>query len=126
SSRLGSWKTMPKVFRASSCSFETLCCARKSSPVVGFSNVVSILIVVLLPAPLGPRKANNSPFITSKLISFTAVNSPNFFVRFLTEMIGCIKKIVVIITKTVERKKYFKEIKLLLIQHHFQHYLGKK
>ena len=35
-------------------------------PAVGASSVVSILMVVVLPAPLGPRKAKISPALTSK------------------------------------------------------------
>ena len=40
---------------------------------------VSILIVVDLPAPLGPRNAKMPPASTSKLTSFTAVNVPKVF-----------------------------------------------
>ena len=35
--------------------------AIKSRPSLGVSTVVSILIVVVLPAPLGPRKAKMTP-----------------------------------------------------------------
>ena len=38
----------------------------RSVPLVGRSSVVSILMVVVLPAPLGPRKAKISPGATSK------------------------------------------------------------
>ncbi|KEP85934.1 hypothetical protein X278_05585 [Oenococcus oeni IOEB_0205] len=38
-----------------------------------------ILIVVDLPAPLGPMKAKTSPEFTSKLISFKALKLPKFF-----------------------------------------------
>ena len=44
----------------------------------------SIFIVVVLPAPFGPRKPNISPRLTSKLIRFTATNAPNFY-RLRTE-----------------------------------------
>jgi hypothetical protein len=57
---------------------------------VGFRTVVSILMVVDLPAPFGPRKAKIEPVSTSKLMSFTAVKSSNFFVRDLTESMFCI------------------------------------
>ena len=40
-----------------------------------------IRIVEVLPAPLGPRKPNDSPGATSKSMASTAVNSPNRFVR---------------------------------------------
>src|SRR5947209_5212097 len=39
-----------------------------------------ILIVVVLPAPLGPRKANSSPGSTRRLSRFTAVLLPYFLV----------------------------------------------
>src|SRR5215472_19006698 len=42
---------------------------------------VKILIVVDLPAPLGPRKPTISPRLTSKLILSSARNDPKFFVR---------------------------------------------
>ena len=38
-------------------------------------------MVVVLPAPLGPRKPKISPRPMVKLIPLTAVNSPNFLVR---------------------------------------------
>ena len=41
-------------------------------PEVGGSSVVSIRKVVDLPAPLGPRKATNSPAATSMSTPFTA------------------------------------------------------
>ena len=40
-----------------------------------------IRIVEVLPAPLGPRKPNDSPGATSKSMASTAVNSPNRLVR---------------------------------------------
>ncbi|MEJ0037137.1 MAG: hypothetical protein WDO68_13845 [Gammaproteobacteria bacterium] len=43
---------------------------------------MSILMVVVLPAPFGPRKANSSPGFTSNEMSFTAWKSPNFLTRF--------------------------------------------
>ena len=41
-------------------------------PLVLARVVVRIEIVVVLPAPFGPRKANSSPGPTSKLMSSTA------------------------------------------------------
>src|ERR1039457_6298515 len=55
-------------------------------PEVGSSNVVSILIVVLLPAPLGPSRPKISPEGTSKLIASTATKSPNRRVRLNVSM----------------------------------------
>src|SRR5688500_17626626 len=52
-----------------------------TSPAVGRSRPVSILMVVLLPAPLGPRKPKKRPRATLKVRSSTAVFSRNTFVR---------------------------------------------
>src|SRR5512142_521866 len=41
-------------------------------PPLGAMRPVSILIVVVLPAPFGPRKPKISPRFTSKLTAFTA------------------------------------------------------
>src|SRR5262249_28124266 len=57
-------------------------------PPVGRIRVVSILIVVVFPAPFGPRNAKISPAFTSNEILSTAVKSPNFFARFRTRIIG--------------------------------------
>src|SRR5260370_15923533 len=43
-------------------------------PDVGASVVVRIEMVVVLPAPLGPRSAKNSPASTRRLIPSTALN----------------------------------------------------
>src|SRR4030042_6515500 len=53
-------------------------------PLSGFITPVSILIMVVLPAPLGPRKPKSSPVFTSKLTRSTANNSPKRFVRLVT------------------------------------------
>jgi len=53
---------------------------------VGFSKVVKIIIVVLFPAPLGPKNPKISPFSTEKEISLTATRSPNDFVRDLVSI----------------------------------------
>src|SRR5690606_14002290 len=41
-------------------------------PLLGSSSVASMRMVVVLPAPLGPRKPNTSPGLTSKLTPSTA------------------------------------------------------
>ena len=46
---------------ASTASVWMSCPAIQARPVVGFKRPVSILIVVVLPAPFGPRKQNSSP-----------------------------------------------------------------
>src|SRR5579871_875186 len=67
-------------------------CVRTSSPstcaapFVSGSSPVSILMTVVLPLPLGPRKPKISPRFTSKLTSFTAVNSPNVRTRCSAEI----------------------------------------
>ena len=53
---------------------------------MGWSSVVSILMVVDLPAPFGPRKAKISPSATSNEIPSTAVTSPNVRLRLRTSM----------------------------------------
>src|SRR4051812_8801285 len=57
-------------------------------PLVGRSRVVSIWMVVVLPAPLGPRKAKISPERTSNEIPPTAVTVPKVLTRFSTRIIG--------------------------------------
>src|SRR5947209_16792590 len=56
-------------------------------PLVGWSKVHSILIVVLFPAPLGPRKPKVSPRSTSRSIPFTACISPKERDSFSTVMV---------------------------------------
>src|SRR5688500_9324206 len=51
--------------------------ATTALPLVGASSPVSILMVVVLPAPFGPRNPKISPDCTLKLTAFTAVKSPN-------------------------------------------------
>src|SRR5271170_8118551 len=50
--------------------------ATNPCPEVGTMSVVSIRLRVVLPAPLGPSRPNNSPRRTSKLTWSTAVKSP--------------------------------------------------
>src|SRR6516164_7282504 len=65
------------------CRFTSIGRAAKSSPsssilpAVGASSPVSILMVVDLPAPFGPRKPKNCPASTRRLIASTALNEPN-------------------------------------------------
>ena len=44
-------------------------------PEVGISSVISILIVVVLPAPFGPSRPKSSPSWISKLMPRTASTS---------------------------------------------------
>src|SRR5262249_49307870 len=57
-------------------------------PAVGRSSVVSIWIVVVLPAPLGPRKAKISPERTWNETPSTARTSPKVLTRFSTWIMG--------------------------------------
>src|SRR5882757_9009963 len=57
-------------------------------PEVGASRPVSILMVVDLPAPLGPRKPKNCPGATHRSIPLTATSSPKRRVRPWIEMVG--------------------------------------
>ncbi len=55
-------------------------------PAVGRSRVVSIWIVVVFPAPFGPRNAKISPRATSKEMSLTAWTSPKLLERLRTSI----------------------------------------
>src|ERR1017187_2652525 len=57
--------------------------ATRASPEEGGNSVVSILIVVVLPAPLEPSKPKTSPALTERVKESTAVNAPKRRVRFL-------------------------------------------
>src|SRR6266487_481288 len=57
-------------------------------PLVSGRRVVKILMIVLLPAPLGPSKPKTSPWLTEKLTVSTAVWSPKLLTRSTTSIIG--------------------------------------
>src|ERR671922_1967059 len=57
-------------------------------PEVGHRKQVSMRMVVVLPAPFGPRKPTISPFFTSNEIWSTARLRAYFFVSSLTLIIG--------------------------------------
>src|SRR5713101_2617 len=57
-------------------------------PALGASRPVSILIVVDLPAPFGPRKPKNCPLSTVRSIWLTATSSPKRRVSFSVTMAG--------------------------------------
>src|SRR5260370_27249293 len=57
-------------------------------PAVGAISVVSILTIVVLPAPLGPSSPKTSPRRTSKLTWSTAVKAPKRLVRSLVCIAG--------------------------------------
>src|SRR5688572_20598228 len=60
----------------------------RAVPEVGEASVQSMLIVVLLPAPLGPRKPKTSPGGTVKDTPRTASTSPKDLTRSTTSMAG--------------------------------------
>src|SRR2546425_8935983 len=86
SSSEGSWKTSPIRDRTAAGSCETSIPATCASPEVGRSSVQRMLIVVVLPAPLGPRKPKTSPCSTARSIPRTASMSPYVFTRPLTSI----------------------------------------
>src|ERR1039458_1624305 len=57
--------------------------ATRASPEEGGNSVVSILMVVVLPAPLEPSRAKTSPALTERVTASTAVNVPKRRVRSL-------------------------------------------
>src|ERR1043166_21956 len=63
-----------------------------ASPPLSGSKPVSILITVVLPLPLGPRKPKISPLATSKLTPFTAVNFPKLRTSPRAEMAGSVAR----------------------------------
>src|SRR5262245_10479765 len=65
--------------------------ATRAVPEVGASSPFSILIVVVLPAPFGPRKPKICPRGTSKLTASTATKSPNVLVSSWTTTAGSAK-----------------------------------
>src|SRR5581483_1715893 len=62
--------------------------ATRAVPELGTIRVPRVRTVVVLPAPLGPRKPNTSPYSTLKDTSWNAVRSPKRLVRFSTTSAG--------------------------------------
>jgi hypothetical protein len=58
-------------------------------PEVGGRSVVSLLITVDLPAPLGPSSPNTSPASTERVRLSTAVSGPNRHVSALVSSMVC-------------------------------------
>src|SRR5947208_5110834 len=87
-SRLGSWNTTPNRLRTSVGCAVGSSPSSSSEPLVGRSRLVSILMVVVLPAPFGPRNAKISPARTSNETSLTALTSPNDLTMCWTRMMG--------------------------------------
>src|ERR1700688_375416 len=75
--------------RTDSASVRTSKPSTQAVPSLRGSRPVSILMTVVLPLPLGPRKPKISPFSTRKLTPFTATKSPKRRTRFSAEMASC-------------------------------------
>ncbi len=78
SSAVYSCGTTPITFLTSLSCFPTSKPKTDALPSVGFRIVISMLIVVVFPAPLGPRKPNISPSATWKETLSTATSCPKF------------------------------------------------
>src|SRR6266480_3585668 len=61
----------------------------QAAPPLSGKSPVSILMTVVFPLPLGPRKPKISPFSTRKLTSFTAVKLPKRRTRCSAAMAAC-------------------------------------
>src|SRR6267143_5787641 len=80
------------IFLILAASFSTSKPATDAEPEVFRRIVVRILIVVLLPAPFGPRKPKNSPSLTLNVIPLTAlVPSPYVLTSWDTSIIPGIR-----------------------------------
>src|SRR5262245_37526694 len=78
----------PMLARSARRSVRTSCPATDPAPEVGSSSPISILIVVVLPARLGPRRPKISPRATEKLTRSTATKSPNARLSSCTSIAG--------------------------------------
>src|ERR1700738_1951210 len=72
--------------RTDSASVRTSRPSTQADPSLSGSKPVSILMTVVFPLPLGPKKPKISPFSTRKLTPATATKSPKRRTRFLAEM----------------------------------------
>ncbi len=65
--------------------------ATDAVPDVGDRSVVSMRIVVVFPAPFGPRRPKTSPLPTVKLIDCTAPRVPKYLVRLRVSIMNGLK-----------------------------------
>ncbi len=79
-----SWGHTPITFLISSRFFVTSKPPMTAVPFVGLSIPLRMLIVVVFPAPFGPRRLKSSPCLISRFKLSTAVTSSNFFTRSFT------------------------------------------
>src|SRR6476659_5616431 len=89
-SMLGFWKMIPMLRRTAVASRSRSWPAMVTVPSVFDSIVVRIEMVVVFPAPFGPRNAKSSPGSTSKLTSSTAATDDFLYrlVRCWTRIMG--------------------------------------
>ncbi len=99
---------MPMDFLTSEGSFTQSCPEINAIPDVGKSNVQRMFMVVVFPAPFGPRKPKIVPSSTSKETSFTAVMAPNCFVRFST--------LIIVYQKIQRMSKIYQKLSIKLIK----------
>src|SRR3989344_959403 len=111
---------MPKEDLASCCSVKGLKLLINIVPELGFNKVVSIRIVVVFPAPFGPKNANISPLLTSKEILFTAIKSLNFFTKSFTAIIEVILRQTTCSLKTFSHFRLFPDALLSSIENRIQ------
>ena len=81
SSTEASWPVRLIRPRTLSASRTMSCPSTRAEPPSGASSVASIRIVVVLPAPFGPRTPYTEPLRTDRSTPSTACVSPNDFVR---------------------------------------------
>ena len=82
------WPVSPIERRTASGSLSTSWPATRAVPLVGRLRVVIIRTVVVLPAPLGPRRPSTVPCGTSKLTSSTATVSSKCLTRLMASTAG--------------------------------------
>ena len=98
----GSSNTTPILFFTSISFLSSGIPSISISPDVGFNVPVNILIVVVFPAPFGPRNPYISPFFISRLIELTATILPKTFFKFLALIINTFR-----VSEPLQLSQYF-------------------
>src|SRR5438270_5691601 len=80
--------------------------ATRAEPLVGRARPTRILMVVVLPAPLGPTKPRIWPRSTDSVSRSSATNRPYFFVSSLVSTTGWPEAIVLFSTKTFRLEQF--------------------
>src|SRR5580765_365892 len=78
-----------------------------ADPPLSGSSPVSILMTVVFPLPLGPRKPKISPFSTRKLTSLTAATSPNLLTRCSAAMAATVEDLELLSTRSAARFQFY-------------------